>query len=71
MSIETLTKEEAKLYVVFKKNISKFKALVESGLFNEDSGKFEINLNNNQISTIMFHRMRYKREKQKGGKPIT
>jgi len=43
--------------------MEKLKALRESGLFDVDSGKIEINVNNSQIQNIIIHRQTYRRDK--------
>jgi len=56
-----LTKEDATIFVAFKNNRDKFIEMLKAGVFNLESGKVEININNNQIQNIYIHQMTYKR----------
>ena len=68
-----LTQEDARLYLAFKKNRSKFVAMLEGGVFDLSSGKAEINFNDNIVANIHIHEMTYthKRALDKTGKSGT
>lgn len=54
--------EDAKLFILYQKNRDKFIELLKAGVFELDSGRVEINVNNNQIQSIFLHKMTFKRD---------
>ncbi len=55
--------EDPAVIAGFKNNREKFLTLLESGAFDLESGKIEINVNNGQIQSIHTYSMKYKRKK--------
>ncbi len=56
-----LTQEDTRIFGAFKRNHEKFIILLNSGLFDLDSGKVEVNVNNGQIQNVHVHKMTYSR----------
>lgn len=54
--------EDSRLLLAFQKHREKFIVLLKSGLFDLQSGKAEINVNNKQIQSVHIHQLTYKRE---------
>lgn len=45
-----------------KENEEKYLALLQAGVFDLDSGRVEINVNNGKVQNVHIHKMTYKRE---------
>lgn len=56
-----MTTEDAGVFIAFKRHREKFLTLLNAGVFELDSGKIEININNSQIQNIHTHRMTYQK----------
>lgn len=55
--------DKATAMAEIEKNYDKIMVLLRSGVFDLESGQAEINFNNNQIQSVFFHKMTYKRTK--------
>ena len=57
-----LGQEDFIVFVSFKKHREKFLSLLKAGVFDLNSGRAEININNSQVQSIFLHSMTYKRD---------
>lgn len=62
--------EDPQILIAFKKHRLKFIALLQSGVFDLDSGQANININNGQIQNIFINQMTYKRDTKFDNIPI-
>ena len=58
-----LTEEDANIYRAFRENRDKFLILHKAGVFDCESGKVQINVNNGQFQTVSIMKIGYAREK--------
>jgi len=55
--------EDAVLFLKYMKHRDKFISLLTAGVFDLESGKVEVNLNNNMIQSVYLYHMTYKKSK--------
>lgn len=60
--IITIGPNDVLVWRTFLKHRDKFIVLLEAGVFDAESGHFDLNVNNGQIQTVFYNRMTYKRE---------
>ena len=61
-NVRLISPNDILVWRTYLKHRYKFIVLLEAGVFDTDSGHFDININNSQIQTVFFNRLTYKRE---------
>jgi len=64
MNEPSTTGPKIQTFVILPVNLEKYKVLESAGLFNLDSGRIEVNINNGQIQSVHIYKMTYKRNNQ-------